>query len=174
MSLSRVLRRGILASLWVLSVVGAVSAWQRYGPRRVTVTTGKFPEELVYVLSSDDIINGGTIFTPPKALAKPMAVLWVHGWGANFYSPTYVMIGRALAERGFTAITLNTRMHDLANVAGERRGKRIRGGGYWGVTSEDARDIAAWIDFAQQRGFERVVLVGHSAGWASVAAYQAK
>lgn len=34
-------------------------------------------------------------------------------------------------------------------------------------------DIAAWIDYAQQLGYSRVVLVGHSAGWASVAHYQA-
>jgi pimeloyl-ACP methyl ester carboxylesterase len=49
----------------------------------------------------------------------------------------------------------------------------VRGGGYWGITSEDERDIAAWIDYAQQLGYSRVVLVGHSAGWASVAHYQA-
>ena len=173
MRLRRVSRRAFLESLAVLVVLGAVLAWQWYGPRRVTVSAGKFPEELVYVRSSDDIINGGAIFAPPKAQAKPTAVLWVHGWSANFYDPTYVMVARALAERGFTTITVNTRMHDIGTRATERHGKRVRGGGYWGVTSEDARDIVAWIDFAQERGFEQVVLVGHSAGWASVAAYQA-
>ena len=173
MRLRRVSRRGLLEILSVLVVLGAVLAWQRYGPHSVTVTAGKFPEELVYVRSSDDIINGGAIFAPPKAQAKPTAVIWVHGWSANFYEPTYVMVARALAERGFTTITVNTRMHDIGTRATERHGKRVRGGGYWGVTSEDARDIAAWIDFAEERGFERVILVGHSAGWASVAAYQA-
>jgi len=49
----------------------------------------------------------------------------------------------------------------------------VRGGGYWGVTSEDARDIAAWIGMAERLGYSRVALVGHSAGWASVARYQA-
>jgi pimeloyl-ACP methyl ester carboxylesterase len=65
-------------------------------------------------------------------------------------------------------------MHDLANVEGWRRGKRIRGGGYWGVASEEVRDLAAWVDFAEDRGFKQVVLVGHSAGWAAVRAYQAE
>ena len=166
--------REFLASASVLGLLGTVVAWQWDGPRTVTVTAGKFPEELVYVRSSDDILNGGAIFAPPKTLAEPIAIIWVHGWGANFYSPTYVMIGRALAQRGFTAITVNTRMHDIGTSAAERGGKRIRGGGYWGVASEDVRDLAAWIDFAEERGFERVVLVGHSAGWASVAAYQAE
>src|SRR5438876_649731 len=119
MRLRRVsLREFVLAGFLVLGVLAALF-WQWYGPRTVTVTAGKFPEELVYVRSSDDIINGGAIFVPPKALAKPMAVLWVHGWGANFYSPTYVMVGRALAERGFTTITVNTRMHDIGTSAAE-------------------------------------------------------
>ena len=137
-------------------------------------TVGKFTEELVYVRSKDDISNGGAIFTPPKESAKPIAVIWIHGWGVNFYYPTYVKIGRALAERGYACISVNTRMHDLGNVAGYRGDKRIRGGGYWGVASEEVRDLAAWIDFAEARGFKQVVLVGHSAGWAAVRHYQSE
>jgi pimeloyl-ACP methyl ester carboxylesterase len=114
------------------------------------------------------------MFTPPKESSKPVAIIWVRGWGANFYTPSYVGIGRALAERGFTTMSVNTRMHDIGNVEKYTHlGKRVRGGGYWGVISEDARDIAAWISFAEQVGYSRVALVGHSAGWASVGRYQA-
>lgn len=158
----------------LLAAAAGFLLWLRYAPRTITVTEGKFPEELVYVRSKDDIVNGGAMFTPAKASAKAIAVIWIHGWGTNFYYPTYVMIGRALAARGYTTITANTRMHDLGNVAGERNGKRIRGGGYWGVESEEVRDLAAWIDFAENQGFKKVVLVGHSAGWAAVRAYQAE
>jgi pimeloyl-ACP methyl ester carboxylesterase len=163
---------GVVATLSVVAAAAVV--WQRVGPRTVTVTAGKFPEQLVYVRSADDIVSGGVLFTPPKDSAKPVLVIWIHGWGTNFYEPTYVMIGRSLAERGLTTIVANTRMHDLGNVAGYRDGKRIRGGGYWGVASEQVRDIAAWIDFAGERGFKQVILVGHSAGWAAVTAYQAE
>jgi len=65
-------------------------------------------------------------------------------------------------------------MHDVGFNIGDRNGKRVRGGGYWGVTSEEGRDIAAWINFASQRGFKHVVLVGHSAGWSEVRRYQAE
>ena len=66
-------------------------------------------------------------------------------------------------------------MHDIANVEKYSLvGKRVRGGGYWGVTSQDALDIAAWINFAEHTGFSKVALVGHSAGWASVGRYQAE
>jgi pimeloyl-ACP methyl ester carboxylesterase len=163
---------GIAAALAVLGT--AFLIWQHLGPRPVTVTTGRFPEELVYVRSADDIMNGGAMFTASKTSTKPVAVIWIHGWGTNFYSPTYVMIGRSLAARGYTTISGNTRMHDLGNVAGYRYGKRIRGGGYWGVASEEIRDLAAWIDFAEEQGFQQLVLVGHSAGWAAARSYQAE
>ena len=134
---------------------------------------GPFPEQVVYVQATDDVVDAGDLFTAPKSVSKPLAIIWVHGWGTNFYNPSYVAIGRELAARGFTTISVNTRMHDLANVEKYTPdGRRVRGGGYWGVTSEDALDIAAWVDYAQRIGFKRVAVVGHSAGWASVAHYQ--
>jgi pimeloyl-ACP methyl ester carboxylesterase len=166
------LRSLFVAGLLAGGALAGAVAWVRYGPPPLTVRSGAFPEEVVYVRSTDDIVNAGMVFAPPKSQAKPIAIIWLHGWGVNFYSPTYVMIGRALAERGLTTISVNTRMHDLGTVAGHRFGKRLRGGAYWGVTSEGSLDLAAWVTFAAGQGFERVVLVGHSAGWSAVAAYQ--
>ena len=169
------IRSGVVGLAGALAVLAAAFLiWQRWGPRTFTVTAGQFPEQLVYVRATDDIVNGGVLFTSSKTSGKPVAVIWIHGWGANFYSPTYAMIGRALAARGLTTLSGNTRMHDLGNVAGHRDGKRIRAGGYWGVASEEVRDLAAWIDFAEEQGFKQVVLVGHSAGWAAVRSYQAE
>ena len=164
----------VAAPVAVVVAAAAGALWWRHAPRAVTVTEGRFPEELVYVRSADDVVNGGAMFTPAKESAKPVAVIWIHGWGTNFYSPTYTMIGRALAAHGYTTLAGNTRMHDLGNVLGYRYGKRIRGGGYWGVAGEEVLDLAAWTDFAEARGFRRVVLVGHSAGWAAVRSYQAE
>jgi hypothetical protein len=96
--------------------------WPGCAPGLEEVTPGKFPEELVFVRSEDDIVSGGAILAPPKDSARPIAVIWIHGWGVNFYYPTYVTIGRSLAERGYTCITANTRMHDIGNVAGYRSG----------------------------------------------------
>jgi pimeloyl-ACP methyl ester carboxylesterase len=135
---------------------------------------GEFTEQLAQVQSKDDIIDSGALFAPPKDVAKPIAVIWIHGWGVNFYSPTYVAISRALAKRGYTTITGDTRMHDLGNVEAWRGEKRIRGGGYWGVPSEEERDLVAWIDFAERLGFKKVVLVGHSAGATAVQRHQAQ
>ena len=149
--------------------------WSQSRGREQAQIQTKVAEELVYARSTDGVTNAGVTFTAPQDSARPTAIIWVHGWGANFYSPTYVAIGRQLAARGFTTISVNTRMHDVGNVEKYTSGgKRVRGGGYWGVTSEDARDIAAWSDYAERLGFTRVILVGHSAGWWSVAHYQAE
>src|SRR5215212_6485401 len=162
----------LLAGLFAAGALAGAAGWARYGPPPLTVRSGTFPEEVVYVRSADDIVNAGMVFAPPKNQAKPVAIIWLHGWGVNFYSPTYVMIGRALAQRGVTTISVNTRMHDLGTVAGQRLGKRMRAGAYWGVTSDGSLDLAAWVDYAVAQGFDRVVLVGHSAGWSAVAAYE--
>src|SRR5579862_6136947 len=156
---------------------GTGSAFAQNGPIRIQpseVQVG-LPEQVVYTRSSDDVLNAGMLFQPTKGSPSQVAVIWVHGWGSNFYLPSYVGIGRSLAKRGYTTISVNTRMHDIGNVEKyTQAGKRVRGGGYWGVTSQDARDIAAWVDFAEHLGFRKVVVVGHSAGWASVAHYEAE
>jgi pimeloyl-ACP methyl ester carboxylesterase len=42
------------------------------------------------------------------------------------------------------------------------------------VASDEVRDLAGWIDFAEGRGLRRTILVGHSAGWAAVRRYEAE
>ena len=165
----RTLIRCLAAAAPLLELVygrGQLAA-QQPSPRAVV-------EELVEARADDGILNGGAMFTPANGPVKPIAIIWVHGTGVNFYSPTYVTIARELAKRGLATITVNTRMHDLGNVEGFRGQTRIRGGSYWGVTTEQTRDLAGWIDFAQQRGFARVVLAGHSAGTTAVQMYQAQ
>jgi pimeloyl-ACP methyl ester carboxylesterase len=137
-------------------------------------TAPKVIEQLVHVQTSDGITNGGAMFAPAVSSASPIAVIWIHGSLLNFYDPSYVKIGRELAARGLTTITGNTRMHDLGNLAATRGEQRVRGGVYWGLYSEQVRDLAAWVDFAIARGFKGVVLAGHSAGTTAVQGYQAQ
>jgi pimeloyl-ACP methyl ester carboxylesterase len=158
----------------VAVLAAAVYLFRRGTAPRPEDMAARLPEQVVFARATDDVINVGALFTPATDHAKPIAIIWIHGWGVNFYQPTYVGIGRELAARGFTVFSANTRMHDLGNVEALRADKRIRGGGYWGVASEEVRDIAGWIDFAENRGFKKVILVGHSAGWAAVRGYQAE
>ena len=148
---------------------------RRVGRRPEIPAPGKLPEQLVHVRTEDDVVDAGVLFAPPRETAEPIAVIWIHGWGVNFYSPTYVRIGRALATRGYATLAGNTRMHDIGNVEKYTiSGKRVRGGGYWGLASEEVRDVAAWVDLLESLGFKKVALAGHSAGWAAVRRYQSQ
>jgi pimeloyl-ACP methyl ester carboxylesterase len=162
------MKPGIIAILLVLTAVLPSHA-QQYKLHEATL-----PEELIYTMSTDTIFNAGLLFHPKKEIATAVAIVWVHGWGVNFYSPTYVSIGRIFAESGYAFISVNTRMHDLGNVEGYKNGKRVRGGGYWGIASDQAKDISAWIDFAESKGFKKIILVGHSAGAAAVREFQSE
>lgn len=161
----------LAASAAVVAILGIW--WWQHRTRPLTVAAGQLPEELVYARSSDDVVNAGILFSP-KLTNKAVAIIWVHGWGINFSSPTYTNIGRALAAGGLTTFSVNTRMHDLGNNATRRNGRRVRGGGYWGIQTEQDHDIAAWIDLAERLGYHRVALTGHSAGWSAVSWYQAR
>jgi pimeloyl-ACP methyl ester carboxylesterase len=167
-------RRAILVLAGVVALGATAYLARRTAGPRPERMTARLPEQIVFSRASDDIIEAGALFTPARAAARPIAVIWVHGWGVNFYQPSYVQIGRALAERGYTVVSINTRMHDLGNVEGYHLGKRVRGGGYWGVASDEVRDLAGWIDFVEARGFRKAILVGHSAGWAAVRRYEAE
>jgi pimeloyl-ACP methyl ester carboxylesterase len=133
---------------------------------------GRSCEELVTVQTEDQLEMTGLLVTPAGKPARPIAVVWIHGASANFYVPSYVKIGRAVAARGFPFLSANTRMHDIGSVLSYQSG--LRGGSYWGLPRQQPFDIAAWIGFAGARGYQQVVLVGHSAGGPAARSYQAE
>jgi dienelactone hydrolase len=119
MKLNRFASWRLVLTLAVFVLVGgAFLIGRNVGRHPEDQKPGKFPEQLVYVRSKDEVVNAGTLFAPPKDIAKPIAVIWIHGWGANFYTPSYVGIARALANQGYATILGNTRMHDI-----EQRGE---------------------------------------------------
>ena len=124
----------------LLVFILTVFVYFKYFKYSSKVKNATLPEQLVFSKSNDDVLNAGVMFTAKKGIAKPTAIIWVHGWGVNFYSPTYVSIGRYLAGDGYTCIDVNTRMHDLGNVERYKGDQRIRGGGYWGIPSEEWKD----------------------------------
>jgi pimeloyl-ACP methyl ester carboxylesterase len=165
----------IILLTMIIFIVAGTFVYLKFFKANVKVKNATLPEQIVFAKSSDDILNAGIMFTAKKEIAKPIAVIWVHGWGVNFYSPTYISIGRDLAERGYTCFAVNTRMHDIGNVEGYTMfGNRLRGGGYWGIARDQTEDITAWVDFAESNGFKKVILIGHSAGCAAVRIYQAE
>ena len=101
MNLKRFTSWRSLATLAGVLVVtgGAFLIGRKVGHHPEDQKPAKFPEQLVYVRSKDDVVDAGALFAPPRDIAKPVAVVWIHGWGVNFYCPSYVGIARALANR---------------------------------------------------------------------------
>ena len=60
------LRSLLVVGLFAAAAVTGAFGWARYGPPPLTVRSGAFPEEMVYVRSADDIVNAGMIFAPAK------------------------------------------------------------------------------------------------------------
>ena len=151
-----------------------IEADRQMSPARNIQTPGQSThEELVSVVTEDGLVMSGLLVTPEGPRVHPVAIIWIHGAGENFYFPSYPNIARATALQGHAFITANTRMHDIGCVVSYRPNfPNRRGGSYWGFASKQPIDIAAWVEFASLRGYRRVVIVGHSAGGPAVRRYQ--
>ncbi|HVC34392.1 MAG TPA: alpha/beta fold hydrolase [Chloroflexota bacterium] len=129
-------------------------------------------EELVYTESEDGLLLEGAVIRPASGPAKPLPIIWTHGLTGKFYSPGTVKVGRALAARGYTFVTGNSRGHDFGAIYRSTTGDRLIRGGGWERFDESPRDVAAWIGFAVGLGFPGVALLGHSLGALKVGYYQ--
>lgn len=123
--------------------------------------------ELIRTQATDGLRLDGALFSPAADAAKPLAIdaaLCLHGVGANFYtSSTLEGIRSPLLDLGLMVAAVNTRGHDTVYMASMALGRRRQGAAYESV--DDSRlDVAAWLSFLQQRGLQRVLLVGHSLG----------
>jgi len=123
--------------------------------------------ELIRTQAADGLRLDGALFSstsgPPRQLAVD-AALCLHGVGANFYtSSTLDGIRSTLLNLGLSVAMVNTRGHDTVYMASLAMGRRRQGAAY--ETVDDSRlDIAAWVKLLQQRGMQRILLVGHSLG----------
>jgi len=121
--------------------------------------------ELVRTWTEDGFELQG-LFCEPVAPERKTAVLHLHGATSNFYRSHAVdALAEAYASRGYWFLTANTRGHDIVNILATRepnRGQRM-GNAYERFT-DCVLDIGAWLGCLENRGWNRVVLEGHSFG----------
>jgi len=86
----------------------------------------------------------------------------------NFYTCLGRFLPSALAKLGWTCLAMNRRGHDLGGI---RNGRASYGAPGSVLPTASSILPAAWR--AQTRGFRRIVLVGHSFGGITSAAYAA-
>jgi pimeloyl-ACP methyl ester carboxylesterase len=97
--------------------------------------------------------------------SKPTGlIICLHGVGSNFYGSTMMnVLAEGLHSAQWDVLRVNTRGHDYCYVGSFKMGVRRFGSGYETV-ADCVHDIAAWVQWAEQAGYERVVLLGHSLG----------
>jgi pimeloyl-ACP methyl ester carboxylesterase len=98
-----------------------------------------------------------------------IAALLVHGKVMNFYTGPCRLLPPHLAGLGCACLAMNRRGHDLGGI----RTSRESYGGAWERFADSQSDIAGGIAALERRGFERIVLIGHSFGGIAAAAYAA-
>ncbi len=92
------------------------------------------------------------------------AICVVHGTGSNFYSSTFLT---AIVDHfhglGCPGLCINTRGHDGISTASTSKGGKRLGAAYE-IVDDCRHDVQAWLDFLGQKGFRRILLIGHSLG----------
>jgi pimeloyl-ACP methyl ester carboxylesterase len=124
--------------------------------------------ELVTFYAADGFPLDGLMHMPPGGGAT-RAVLLVHGKVMNFYTGPCRILPPCLTAMGFSCLAMNRRGHDLGGI----RNGRESYGGSWEKFADSQLDIAAGVAALRERGFSRIVLLGHSFGGIAAAAYAA-
>ena len=129
--------------------------------------------DLVEVTTSDNVSLDGAFFEPRKPIFTDKGIdgcLLIHGSGGRFYAPATRIMATDLSQAGYPCLALNTRGHDTVWVDNQTG---IFHGNAFEILDESKLDLRAGIDFLQNRGIQRICLLGHSMGAVKISYYAA-
>ena len=131
--------------------------------------------ELLRATTEDKLILTGLLQKPSNPTDK--VIIHVHGMAGNFYENLFLdAMAETFTRNGWAFLALNTRGHDYVAdfpIAGPTE-KNMRVGNFREKFEDCTKDIKAWIDVAEAKGYKQIVLQGHSLGAVKVAYYLAK
>jgi alpha/beta superfamily hydrolase len=121
------------------------------------MNTTNYP--IVNVKTEDELTLHG-ILTEPVNPAKTI-VIHIHGSSGNFYWNSYFeLLTKSVVDLGIAYLATNNRGSGVYEL--------VKGEFYHGVSLEKFEDclldIDAWIEFALSKGYENIILEGHSYG----------
>ena len=122
--------------------------------------------DLVRTTTADGLRLDGALLAPTGDTGQvPFdAVICLHGVGSSFYSTNLMeKIAPDLQALGLHVLWANTRGHDLVYAA-YVQGRPKRQGAAYEIVGDGRNDISAWVNFLSDRGWNRIVLLGHSLG----------
>lgn len=124
---------------------------------------------IVHIRTTDGLTLHG-LLSEPKNQTKAM-VIHIHGAGGNFYGNKYfATLTESVVDLGVAYLSTNNRGNHVYELE--------KGTMYYGVSLEKFEDcildIDAWIEFALSRGYEKIILEGHSYGTEKIVYYMNK
>jgi pimeloyl-ACP methyl ester carboxylesterase len=139
------------------------------------------------IVTSDQIIHQGIYFAPAfvplsgTGKAK-IALLWVHGLTSTFYAHGSLLesFANSAEKEGWGLAAFNNRGHDVIlslkklDPTQPKGYARVSGGSAYEDFSQSIFDIQAGVDFLKEKGFTKIILIGHSTGANKVCYYAGK
>lgn len=125
--------------------------------------------QLVQTTTKDDLVLNGLFVEGAKD--KPV-LLFIHGFESDFYTHKFIhLIAERSREENYSFLSVQTRGTGRATeFKRETQSSSIIGSCY--ELLEDAyKDIDAWINWLSNKGFEEVILLGHSLGTIKITRY---
>ncbi|AHG72670.1 hypothetical protein X781_5210 [Mannheimia sp. USDA-ARS-USMARC-1261] len=113
-------------------------------------------QQLHIATHTGTILHGALFASIAKSDTVVIAITGIHG---NFYSnPFYYNIGETLSTNGIDFIYAQTRnAFGQIPILNAKTGEKERIGSW-------NEDVSAYVDFAEQQGYGRIILAGHSLG----------
>jgi len=119
--------------------------------------------ELVRIQTGDGVRLDGVVSREEEG-STPGVVICLHGVGSNFYGSSMMnRLAIGLTDSQWDVLRVNTRGHDHCYVGAYRLGTKRFGAGYE-IVSDCVHDLAAWIDWAEQAEYKKIIILGHSLG----------
>lgn len=92
-------------------------------------------------------------------------ILHIHGFEGNFYGNTFVqVVANHLRNKSISLLTVNTRGCEKIKDFNTVDGKIKTIGARYELLEDSAMDIDAWVEFLLDKGYEMIILQGHSLG----------
>lgn len=130
--------------------------------------------ELIRFDTKDGLELQGLLFEPDTKTKN--ILIHVHAWMGNFYENKFLdYIAKESVSNNLAFLTFNNRGNGIITdilKSGAQKGDYKRIGGSLEKFEDCISDISAAIDFASKRGYDKIILEGHSLGCQKVAFYK--
>lgn len=126
-------------------------------------------QELVRIMSIDEIEQPGILYTPIKETDK--IVIHVHGLNGNFYENRFLdILAKTYTDKGYAFLTFNNRGRDFITELLKGNDFTIIGGSLERF-KDCILDIEGVINWVKEKGYKEIILEGHSYGCNKVLYY---